>query len=92
MDKISDERQDEFMPIEESDYYLAASTETQDALKGRDLFITREPVLIAEGTSTYQNFTNGMMNLEADAIKNGLSQTHNQQQDGSYESALLTIN
>lgn len=70
------ENKDAFIPIQESDYYKQASKETQTRLDLGNLYVSKEPVTIDVTTASYQNFTNGMMNNEADAIKNGISQTH----------------
>ncbi|WP_019556299.1 two-partner secretion domain-containing protein [Thiomicrorhabdus arctica] len=64
-----------FIPIEESELYQKASSETRDKLKGQGLLVSIVPVQIDSSNATYQNFTNGMMNSEADAIKNGIAQT-----------------
>jgi filamentous hemagglutinin len=64
-----------FMPIESSDYYKAADTKTKNALKGKGLLVSINPVAIDKTNATYQNFTNGMLNHEALAIKNGIDQT-----------------
>lgn len=96
MDNIALERQDEFIPIQASDYYQSASDETKVLLGKGDLYITKEPVTISEETSTYQNFTNGMMNNEADALKNALTQTHDvdtsPENEVGYGSVLLSVN
>jgi len=75
-----------FVPLEESDYFKSASPANQDALRGQSLFVSKEPIgvddankyyqdFITEDNATYQNFTNGMLNTEGDAIKNGMDQT-----------------
>jgi len=70
------ENKDAFIPIQESDYYKQASKETQTRLDSGNLYVSKEPITIDASNASYQNFTNGMMNNEADAIKNGISQTH----------------
>lgn len=64
-----------FMPIESSDYYKAADIKTKNALKGKGLLVSINPVAIDKTNATYQNFTNGMLNHEALAIKNAIDQT-----------------
>ncbi|NOI65143.1 hypothetical protein [Vibrio sp. 99-8-1] len=57
------------------------------------MLISKTPVKVTEGTSTFQNGTNGMMNSEGDAIKNVLSQTHNYDENSTgYGSVLLNVN
>jgi filamentous hemagglutinin len=74
---LTDENRDKFIPIQESEFYKNASPETQASLASKgELFVSVEPVNIDKSNSTYQNFTNGIMNNAADAIKNGVSQTH----------------
>ncbi|WP_240800860.1 hemagglutinin repeat-containing protein [Vibrio sp. Hep-1b-8] len=92
-DMLKNEQLDNYIPIEESDYYIKASEETQSKLKGMNLLISKAPVKVTEGSSTFQNGTNGMMNSEGDAIKNVLSQTHNYDKDSAgYGSVLLNVN
>jgi len=64
-----------FMPIEKSDYYKAADKKTQNALRAKGILISKHPVTIDKANATYQNFTNGMLNDEALAIKNAIDQT-----------------
>ena len=66
---------DLFVPIEESRYFQSASAENRQALQGRGLYVSIDPVTIDEANATYQNFVNGMLNSEGDAIKNGIDQT-----------------
>jgi len=70
---------DAFVPIEKSDYFKSASPENQKAIlrKSKDiqLYVSKEPITIDKANATYQNFTNGMLNTEGDAIKNGMDQT-----------------
>ncbi len=70
------------------------SEETKNKLKNNKILISKTPIKVLEGHSTLQNSTNGMMNLEADAIANGLSQTHNSNTDEKigYGSVLLNVN
>jgi len=77
-----------YIPIEQSAYYKAASKETQKDFEGRELFISKNPIAITKETATYQNSNNGMMTHEADAILSGISQTH-KQNDKNIE---LTVN
>lgn len=92
-DMLNKDQLDNYIPIEESDFYIKASEETQSKLKGMNLLISKTPVKVTEGTSTFQNGTNGMMNSEGDAIKNVLSQTHNYDEDSAgYGSVLLNVN
>ena len=67
-------REGEFIKIEDSDYFKTASEDEQKKLKG--YYVTTGPVTITEGTSTYQNSTNGMLNTEMQALINGVTQTH----------------
>ncbi|WP_164520836.1 ShlB/FhaC/HecB family hemolysin secretion/activation protein [Vibrio aphrogenes] len=76
-DALKNKNMDDYVAIEESSYYLEASEQTQNELKGKGLYISKAPIIVQEGTATFQNGTNGMMNSEADAIKNVMSQTHN---------------
>jgi outer membrane lipopolysaccharide assembly protein LptE/RlpB len=71
------ENLDDFIKVQDSDYYKNASQAVRDTLDGTpDLYVSKEPIKIDITTASYQNFTNGMMNNEAEAIKNGISQTH----------------
>ena len=80
---------DDFIKAQESDYYKNASQAVRDTLDGTsDLYVSKEPIKIDTITASYQNFTNGMMNNEAEAIKNGISQTH----EKGNEKVNLTIN
>ncbi|MBB1270200.1 hemagglutinin repeat-containing protein [Shewanella sp. SR44-3] len=90
-DNISPERKSEFIAIEESDYFKSVSVETQDKLKGHNLYVTIEPVVINKGSATLQNSTNGMLNQEADGLLSALGQTHNKDKVG-YGSVLLSLN
>ena len=92
-DMLNKEQLDNYMPIEKSDFYIKSSVETQKELSGKNLLISKTPVKVAEGASTFQNGTNGMMNDEGDAIKNVLNQTHNYDKDtAGYGSVLLNVN
>lgn len=80
---------DDFIKVQESDYYKNACQAVRDTLDGTsDLYVSKEPIKIDTITASYQNFTNGMMNNEAEAIKNGISQTH----EKGDEKVNLTIN
>lgn len=68
---------DDFIKVQDSEFYKNASQDVKETLDGTpDLYVSKEPIKIDTTTASYQNFTNGMMNNEADAIKNGISQTH----------------
>ena len=73
--KYATNDRENFMAIENSDYYKAADEKTQDSLKGKGLLVSINPVSLDKANATYQNFTNGMLNHEALAIKNAIDQT-----------------
>ncbi|OUR70510.1 hypothetical protein A9Q76_07390, partial [Arcobacter sp. 31_11_sub10_T18] len=59
----------------ESHYYKALTEEDKAKFDGKGLYLSKVPVEINKETATHQNSVNGMMNNEAEAIKNGLEQT-----------------
>lgn len=73
--KYAKNDRENFMAIEQSDYFKAADEKTQEALKGKGLLVSINPVNITQENATYQNFTNGMLNKEGLAIKNAIDQT-----------------
>ncbi|QOY55603.1 hypothetical protein HUE87_05075 [Candidatus Sulfurimonas marisnigri] len=76
------ENPDSFVAMKDSDYYKNASKETKDMLDLRsDLYVSKVPIKVDKNSATYQNATNGMMNTEADAIKNAINQTHKKADD-----------
>jgi filamentous hemagglutinin len=76
------EHLDDFIKVQDSEFYKNASQVVRDVLDGTpDLYVSREPIKIDTTTASYQNFTNGMMNNEAEAIKNGIAQTYVQGDD-----------
>lgn len=93
IDMLDNQQLNDYIPIEQSEFYIKASPETQSRLSGMELLISRDPIKVVQGTSTLQNGTNGMMNSEGDAIKNVLSQTHNYDENSAgYGSVLLNVN
>jgi len=73
--KYAKNDRENFMAIEQTDYFKAADEKTQESLKGKGLLVSINPVTITQKNATYQNFTNGMLNKEGLAIKNAIDQT-----------------
>ena len=72
-DKYSEK---DFEKIQDSKFFKSLSDADKEKFKDQqDLYISKNPYEITKKTATLQNFTNGMMNNEAEAIKNGLQQT-----------------
>ena len=72
-DKYSEK---DFEKIQDSKFFKSLSDADKEKFKDQqDLYISKNPYEITKKTATFQNFTNGMMNNEAEAIKNGLQQT-----------------
>lgn len=72
-DKYSEK---DFEKIKDSKFFKSLSDADKEKFKDQqDLYISKNPYEITKKTATFQNFTNGMMNNEAEAIKNGLQQT-----------------
>ena len=72
-DKYSEK---DFEKIQDSKFFKSLSDADKEKFKDQqDLYISKNPYKITKETATFQNFTNGMMNNEAEAIKNGLQQT-----------------
>ena len=72
-DKYSEK---DFEKIQDSKFFKSLSDADREKFKDQqDLYISKNPYEITKKTATFQNFTNGMMNNEAEAIKNGLQQT-----------------
>ena len=72
-DKYSEK---DFEKIQDSKFFKSLSDTDKEKFKDQqDLYISKNPYEITKKTATLQNFTNGMMNNEAEAIKNGLQQT-----------------
>ena len=72
-DKYSEK---DFEKIKDSKFFKSLSDADKEKFKDQqDLYISKNPYEITKETATFQNFTNGMMNNEAEAIKNGLQQT-----------------
>ena len=72
-DKYSEK---DFEKIKDSKFFKSLSDSDKEKFKDQqDLYISKNPYEITKKTATFQNFTNGMMNNEAEAIKNGLQQT-----------------
>jgi adhesin/haemagglutinin, hecA family len=66
----------DFEKIQDSKFFKSLSDADKEKFKDQqDLYISKNPYEITKKTATFQNFTNGMMNNEAEAIKNGLQQT-----------------
>ena len=72
-DKYSEK---DFEKIQDIKFFKSLSDADREKFKDQqDLYISKNPYEITKKTATFQNFTNGMMNNEAEAIKNGLQQT-----------------
>ena len=72
-DKYSEK---DFEKIQDSKFFKSFSDADKERFKDQqDLYISKNPYEITKKTATFQNFTNGIMNNEAEAIKNGLQQT-----------------
>lgn len=67
--------ENDYIKMEESSYYKALTAEDKKQFEGKGLYVSKVAVEITTQTATYQNSINGMMNNEAEAIKNGLEQT-----------------
>ncbi len=80
--------ENDYIKMEESSYYKALTAEDKKQFEGKGLYVSKVAVEITTQTATYQNSINGMMNNEAEAIKNGLEQTG---QFGTGEPVELTV-
>jgi filamentous hemagglutinin len=65
----------DFMKLEESGTYKMLPEEKQALYKDKNLYISKEPVVITAANATYQNGTNGIMNDEGLALHNVMEQT-----------------
>ena len=66
----------DFEKNQDSKFFKSLSDADKEKFKDQqDLYISKNPYEITKKTATFQNFTNGIMNNEAEAIKNGLQQT-----------------
>jgi len=65
----------DYIKMENSNYYKSLSTKDQELMKGQNLYVSKESIVITKDTATYQNSINGMMNNVGEAIKNVLQQT-----------------
>ncbi len=72
--RYENEKKD-YIKLEDSQYYKALSKEYKEKFRGYDFYISKKSMKITKETASYQNSINGMMNSEAEAIKNGLEQT-----------------
>ena len=81
--KYMKDREEDFQPIEESDFYKDLPEDKQKILKDKKLFITKYDIEITENNATYQNATNGMLNDEGLALINAMQQTSETIHEGS---------
>ncbi|MGB2553052.1 hemagglutinin repeat-containing protein [Campylobacter sp. MOP51] len=96
VNEISDkfkENEGEFMRFEDSEFFKMLNKKDRQDIANSGfldtLYISKKPVEITEKTATSQNFTNGIMNNEGEAIKNALSQTGFYKSNGIVE---VTVN
>lgn len=81
--KYMEGREEDFEPIEDSEYYKTLAPEKQNELKNKNLYVTKDNVQIKFDTATYQNFTNGMLNDAGLAIINGMQQSTETDKEGN---------
>ncbi|MCW8896235.1 MAG: adhesin, partial [Sulfurimonas sp.] len=77
--------EDDYIRMEDSSYYKTLSAEDKKEFDGKGLYVSKAPIEITQESATYQNSINGMMNSEAEAIKNGLLQTGQMNTDKAVE-------
>jgi filamentous hemagglutinin len=79
-----------WVSIRETQGFYLLPEEKQETMA--NLMVSTKPVKIDSSTATYQNATNGMLNTEALALYNGLTQTHDMVNGSHDQEIKFTLN